>query len=274
MPKLCVDLVNCPVGGELISRFPNGSWRRDRIELMLGGCTVTLRQTQADSIRHLRNLQGQTVHTTMLDFGTVSHGRVRRAERTAEDLAWLLSAATMSPVRPFRYRVGKSIRTLAITNKTSVYRPTIDIVSGEAVRVFIERTWPAFRRFKRARRLPAVIDYLVMAQHPDQPLEVSTLLAFTALESLKATHSPGERNRFKQRVDRMLREVGMRRGLDRLVTARNSLVHEGIAGVPWVRLQNAHDRLQDILREYLLRVLGYHGPYLRYSAAGQKYRIL
>jgi hypothetical protein len=274
MPDLRVYIANCPVGGEAVTRLPKGGWKRDRIDLYLGGFPVILRQTDCGMPGRHREAEGHTVHTTTLEFGDISTNKRKRAERIADDLAWLLSAATMSPVRPFSYQFGRGSRTHTITNRTSIFRPLIEIANGKAVRVFVQSTWPNFRRLKRARKLAAVIDYLVIAEQPDQPIEVSTLLVFTALEALNSTHSPGRRQAFEKRIERMLAGVGMRRGLKQLVALRNRLVHEGLAGISHSTLRSHHDRLHDIVREYLLRLLSYRGRYLLYSGASRKARTL
>lgn len=274
MPILRVHLANCPIGAEHATQHSTGGWRRDRIELSLAGLAVVLRQTDSGMPGRHRQAKGRTVHTTSLDFGDVPSGKRRWVEGVANDVACLLSAATMSPVTPFRYEFGQTSRSVSITTRTSIFRPTIETISGSAVRTFIECTWPTFRRLKFHRRLVRVVNYLVLAEHPDQPIEVSTLLMLTALESLKSTHSPGQRGRFVNRVKQMLSEVGMQRGLTQLVKLRNRLVHEGLAGVPNSTLCKHHDRLHDILREYLLRLLEYQGPYLLYSAASRESRML
>jgi hypothetical protein len=63
----------------------------------------------------------------------------------------------------------------------------------------------------------------------------------------------------------MLLEVGVRRSVKRLVDVRNRIVHRGLAEVPYGTLFNYNDRLQDLVREYVLRLLKYRGPFGRYS---------
>jgi len=273
MEPLVVGIANCLIGGVEITRYQNG-WARDRIDIVLSRTPLTIRQKMEALPGKHSDFSGQAAHTTDIEFHHCVEAKVKAAERIADDVCWLLALATGSPVQPFSYFRGRYGRSQNVTYSAQVFRPLITPTDGEAIRHFLTSTWPAFRKLKRSRRLPAIIDYLVLADRPRQPSEISTLLAFTALESLKSTHSRGQRGEFEARVRRMLEAVGMQRGLCHLVTLRNKIVHEGLAGMPHNKVRRHYDRLQDILREYLLRLLGYHGSYLLYSSAARQSRVL
>lgn len=217
----------------------------------------------------LTEVSGRTVHTTTITFARLSPRRRARAESVAVDVCWLLAFATMSPVRPFRFAFGNTSRGLTTTQRAQSFIPTIALATELQVRDFLLATWTQYRRLARSRKLRRVIDYLVISEHPDQPIEVRTLLLLTALESLKSTHSPGRRGDFERRVRTMLLQVGLRPGLKLLVKLRNRLIHEGLAGVPYSSLSSHQARLHDLLREYLLRLLGYQGCFLLYSQSGR-----
>ena len=274
MPKLYVDVANCPIAGEGTTTLSTGGWRRDRIDLMQTPMPVTIRQTAAGMPGKHRYIKGQTVHTTTIELEDVSSANRSFSENVANELVWLLSFATMSPVRPLAYRRGTNGHYLRTSQKTDIYRPTIESNDGVVVRSFLESTWKRFRRLKRKRRLDRIIDYMVLADGPDQPIEVSTLLLFTALESLKATHSPGVRGMFERRVQAMIAAVDMKRGMRQLVALRNRLIHEGIAPMSHSSLIAHHDRLHDILREYLCRLLGYKGEILIYASGSRAVKVL
>lgn len=273
MEELIVGVANCLIGGSERSQYAS-HWARDRIDLVLSRTHLTIRQKRAALPGKHSDLAGKSVHTTDIEFHDLPKAKVKAAERIADDVCWLLSLATLSPVRPFSYYCGRYGRSQGVTYRAQVFRPLISSSDGDEIRHFVLAAWPCFRRLKRQRRLPAIIDYLVLADRPEQPVEISTLLLFTALESLKSTHSPGQRGRFEARVRRMLKDVRMQRGLRHVVVLRNRIIHEGLAGIPYEQLRRHHDRLQDILREYLLRLLGYQGRYLLYSAAARESRVL
>ena len=169
---------------------------------------------------------------------------------------------------------------------------------GTAVREFLERTWGGFRRESRRRKLTAVIEYLVTAERRDQPIEVQLLLVFVCMENLKATFArssgiPETKRGFhrvssgraatmtRQQLERspkygfeallrqMLKDVGMTRGLKRLISLRNQIIHQGLSTWPAKSRFKAYETCHDILREYLLRLLGFKGSYLVYSRASR-----
>jgi hypothetical protein len=142
----------------------------------------------------------------------------------------------------------------------------------------------------KQRKLNVVIRYILLADRPEQPLEVQLILAFVALESLKTTYahsnhipfvgghfrkisSPPMRNlrrepryRFEDLLKLMLGDVKMgKTALKQLIKLRNTIIHTGIANVRPRTLHKMHDSVQDILREYLLRLLNYKGEFWRYT---------
>lgn len=165
------------------------------------------------------------------------------------------------------------------------FRPPIDIHRGEIVKAFLETCWPAYRRLKRRRKLPTAINYLVAADL-HHSAQVKLLLTFTALECLKATHAaqagiPFYKGRFRnpkkgqayslrELTDKMLRSVGMRRGLRRAVALRAAIVHAGLTKHNLAQLIRWYDWCQSLLQEYLLRLLCYRGPFFEYSTREEK----
>lgn len=271
MPEFRVEIANCPISDR--DKAPHSAVAQNGLHLILDGFRVDIWQTADGAPSARQKIKGKTAHTTTFEFGNVPAVKQKRVQELASDLVWLLSLATMSPVRPLSFQFGRNIRRLSINERTVYYRPSIDTSDGSIVRNYLEKTWGAFRSLKK-RRLDRVIDYLVISEREGQPIEVAALLLFTALESLKSTHSPGHRGSFKARVENMLKDVGMRPGLVRLTNVRNQLVHEGLASIPLPRLSNHRDRLHDILREYLMRLLGYSGPYLLYKHMSRVSRSL
>ncbi len=265
MTHLRVHLANCPIGGQKFSVGSDGIHRRNVIELKLSGTQLRIRQTNEGMTLPRSKLSGRTVHTTTIEFDNVPPHRRHSLERIADDIACLLALATVSPVVPFQYEYGALGRSIPVSRKMTYFRPLIDRADGAAVSSFLKTTWTQYRRLKLRRKLPAVIDYIVHAQHPDQPIEVQVLLAFTALDSLKWTWCHQQFN-FRKHVEAMFKDVGMKRGLKRLIEVRNRIVHRGLAGIPYSTLTNHNDRLHDMVREYLLRLLDYHGPFARYSS--------
>ena len=264
-------------------------WKgRALIRLNLSGHSIEIRQ-RPDAIGNWPDLRDGFHYTTDL---YIHNARSFQTARTiAHDICYLLALATLSQVRPFAYEFPGHNSSHAVTGVTLLFRPTIDPANGRAIRVFLETTWQAYRRLKRSRRLPAVIDYLLTAEAPLQPLEVELLLLFVTLETLKATLRtcragiPFCKGAFRRLVNpskpcakqpafsfedlltRMFLKVRMRRGIRRIVSLRNEIVHFGLSRKPISRLSELHDQSMDLIQEYLLRLLEYRGSFLIYSAA-------
>ncbi len=62
----------------------------------------------------------------------------------------------------------------------------------------------------------------------------------------------------------MLDDVQMGTGIKRLVSLRNQIVHFGLSTRPVSSLSGAFDLCCDTIREYLLRILEYKGPFFPY----------
>ncbi len=165
----------------------------------------------------------------------------------------------------------------------------IDIDDGAHVRHFLEQTFPRFRRLRDKRRIIACIDTLLHAEAGIAPVELRMLAAYLTLEMLKETwarrkgikYSKGSfwrtgprgkpmRYGFEELLRDMCAEVGMRPSLKRLVQYRNALVHSGGLRLANRTKDRAYGAAQQLAREYLLRLLGYRGPYVVFGAMRMK----
>lgn len=126
---------------------------------------------------------------------------------------------------------------------------------------------------------------LFTCTRPNQPTECRLIFAFVLLENLKESFArsrsipyvkgffrvsiaaKARAYKFEELLDLMLKDVGMRRGLKRIVKIRNEIVHSGLYLRPHSKRWAAYERIHDLLREYVLRLLGYHGDYLTYTSA-------
>src|SRR5207244_1476392 len=112
------------------------------------------------------------------------------------------------------------------------------IRSGAAVKAFVEQTYANYKRLEKSRELNAVVDYLVQAERSGQPTECKLIFGCVLLENLKHSYArstkipfvrgffrrgPGPKAPtygFEELLTMMLRDVGMRRGLKRIVKMR------------------------------------------------------
>lgn len=289
MAKLTGYAVNCLLVGH--ERFARADGQVVHgLQVCLGRWPVTILQTGRAIGTPAREFQDLCTDTTEIIVERVSDKTKGSAERVVDDLCVLLSLAGSSQVRAHSYSFEGRSHSHAIIAQGNFFRPLIDIHDGETVKRFLEECWPSYRRLKRTRKLPAAINYLVAADL-HHSAQIKLLIVFTALECLKATYASHSgiayyRGRFRkptqssprkappygleELLDLMLREVGMRRGLKRAVRLRNAIVHAGLTRHNLRQLSDWYDWCHSLLQEYLVRLLGYHGPYLDYATREER----
>ncbi len=286
-PDYKASLTNCLVGG--IEFTDVGARRvRNKIPLKNLGFEVDLIQDPALIGQPVTAFADQQLHTTDLIVHNVAPYRVDAARRLVNHLSWLLQFASLSPVSVCGYEYpegsGKSSK-MATQGRVQYFRPTIDIQNGTIVQHFIHKTINNYKSLSRVRKIPVIIDYLVNAERLGQPVEVQLMMVFVALESLKDTYAkskgipyfqgyfrkaqnPSRRTpkySFEELLKLMMHDVGMRRGFKLIIKMRNEIVHSGISRKTFNARVRMYDRCHDIIREYILRLLGYRGDYLSYS---------
>ncbi|RJX32576.1 MAG: hypothetical protein C4531_06345 [Desulfurivibrio sp.] len=276
------------------TNYEDGSWSRNVIPLKLGRYRVKI--TQNDLVMSNRAKAEGFVHTSEIKIERVRS--FEEGKRVMEDLCRLLSLAAISQVRPFSYEYSNRQNSYSVSGQSMFWRPLLDIQNGEAVQSFVEQVWPRFRKLKRSRKLPEVIEMLTVAELPFQPLEVKLAQVFIILENLKGTFArsnnipfakgffrgisfPPKANPakekplgFEQLLKNMLGEVGMKPSLRRVVGLRNEIIHFGLSRKTYESLFKHYETCQDLIREYLLRLLGYHGRYWIYSKACREQGLL
>lgn len=273
---------------------PRGEGRiRNRIDFSLNSRKIVAYQRDECALGRLTELKGAWNHTTELHILNVREVDIPRVKREVTDLCHLLGFATGSRVWSYEFEFpieSGLISAQRVTGTLEVFRPPFNIHLGGEIRTFVDQTWKTFRRLKRSRRLNLVFDYLVKAEIPSQPVELKLLIAFIVLESLKDTYArqhgipyargyfrkisnPPKTNvekeptyRFEELLKEMFREVGMNPGLKRIIKLRNELIHSGLSRKPYISNWRTHEKAMDLIREYLLRLLGYAGTYYPYSS--------
>ena len=276
-------LANYLGGGEATSKTPDGRWIRNKTVLSLAGFEVEILQHPGLIAKPTLKYRGQFVHTTDVIFRNVPEKKVRFVNRAISDVAQMLSFAAVSPVRFFAYEYptgskrGSRWSTYGVLNTVC---PVIPIHDSAAVREFLTQSWAAYRREKARRRLPVVFDLLWLPEQPTHPIESRLLLLVTALETLKHTYAvqaglrfnngrfrsaSGRPYSFRELLTKMLRAQGMRRGLKQLVGLRNQVVHEGLPNRRFEAKRRMYRKCHDLIREYLLRLLEYSGPWMSFE---------
>lgn len=197
-----------------------------------------------------------------------------------ERICWLLAFATQSQVACYghNYPDGPPHKLL-----NSIHRPgqeadhVINPADGAAIRKFVDQTYPQFKALESARSLKVVIDYMLQAARPGLPMECKLVFLSVLLENLKHTYGthlqyaikggkfvdPVTKARlgFQDMMNLMFSAVGMAPGLQPLVDLRNEVLHTGVASLTHAQQKLQYDAATDLIREYLLRLLGFKGNF-------------
>jgi hypothetical protein len=272
--------------GNTRTDYEDGGWSRNVLSCRLGRYQVRVIQDR-DILSH-KLKPGGFVHTSQIEVNGVR--QFLEGEAVVNDVCRLLAFAAMSQVVPFEYHMEGRKRRMSVTGQPWWHRPVINIKNGDLTAVYLEKVWSTYRLQKRRRKLGEVIEMLTIAELPSQPLEIQLAQIFIIMENLKSTYarsegypffkgwfqksSPPKRNpekkdrwTFELLLAEMLTRVGMKPRLHRIIGLRNDIIHFGLSRRPYDSLSKHYETCQDIVREYLLRFLGYDGEYLIYRQA-------
>lgn len=276
--------------GNITSTTAKGYITRNILLLKLGRYHIKIIQNPNILLNKLK--PNGFIYTTDVEVNKVKS--FSEGKRIIGDLCYLLSLASMSQVRPFSYEYNGESKSYSVSGQSMFFRPLFDIHQAETIISFLEQVWPKYRKIKKSRKLAEVIDMLVVAELPVQPLEVKLAQVFIVLENLKSTYAhskkipfvkgffrevsnPPKANLanekiigFEKMLKDMMKEVGMKKSIKRVVTLRNEIIHFGLSRRPYKSLFKHYEHCQDLIREYLLRLLGYKGNYLVYSKASRE----
>jgi hypothetical protein len=267
----------------------NGSsWTRDTVEFNCGDQIFVLKQKANVITGDFSEFRGRFCETSEILVRDVAPDDVPRTLAAIDRICWLLSFAGLSRVLCYGhdYPDGSACGTRhTVMGVADFFRPTLEIRDGTTIKSFVEQTYPTFVRLEKSRKLNVVIDYLLQAERQNQPTECRLIFAFVLLENLKDTYARkrgipyikgffrkelranGPKYSFEELLHLMFREVRMRRGLNRVIKLRNEIIHSGLSHKPHHQRWSMYEKVHDLLREYILRLLGYHGTYLVYSSA-------
>jgi hypothetical protein len=292
VPTLTAYVANCLIAGDEITRHADGSWTRDLVRFNCDGWEFRFYQRADVAHGETEALTGTFCETTTVEVEGVQPNQLESALEALDAICWLLSFSGQSRVICYGHEFRKGRTTghfKSVIGIATYFRPPINIRDGAAVKSFVEQTYPSFCRLGGKRKLAVVFDYLVQAERPGQPTEIRLLLLFVAMESLKDTYSreagipyakgsyrrparkPGKLGAaftFEELLLQMLRSVGMRKAVKQVVALRNEIIHSGLSRKPHSRQWRMYERIQDLVREYLVRLLGYHGAFYTYASEG------
>ena len=266
MSNLRAYVMNSKVQGESFSEEVDGKVVRDTSVFTCEGQRFVL-QTKPEQRAEIlvENVGPQQVTATM---------------EAIERICWLQAFANQSQVACYghNYPDGTPHNLL-----NSIHRPcqeayhVINPADGAAIRKFVDQTYPQFKALESARSLKVVIDYMLQAARPGLPMECKLVFLSVLLENLKHTYGthlqyaikggkfvdPVTKARlgFQDMMNLMFSAVGMAPGLQPLVDLRNEVLHTGVASLTHAQQKLQYDAATDLIREYLLRLLGFKGNF-------------
>lgn len=287
MADLLAHVANCLIGGEMITDLGNGSFIRDTVTFTCEGrkFIVTQQPEVIKSKSPVSQFAGRFSMTTQIKVPNVEQSDVPEVLASIDRICWLLSFACQSKVVCYGHDYPAGVHTArkAVVGTTRFFRPIFEVRNGATIRDFIDQTYPAYTQLEKSRKLNVAIDYLLQAERDALPTECRLIFAFVLLENLKHTYaeskgipfvkgffrkgsSPKDATiSFKDMLNRMFKAVGMAPALDDIVTLRNSIVHSGMSDLTHHANWQTYEQIQDLVREYLLRLLDFKGSYVLYS---------
>ena len=171
------------------------------------------------------------------------------------------------------------------------FRPLIDYNQPKDIKYFVETCWPQYNSISEDRKLPAVIDTLLIPDIKNLPLEVRLATLFIAVENLKTTYAEkvagytfkrshfydgGNSKGFKALVTEMLAHEGMGSAdkIKELTDLRNIVIHTGLTTMTPSDMFRKYAEYKDLISEYIFKIMNYDGSFALYSARGTQFKDL
>lgn len=267
MPNLRAFILNSRLEGETFTEECNTS-SRDTVKFTCDGQQFIVK-TKPDGMAEVlvENVSPEQKASTL---------------EAIDRICWLLAFATQSHVACYGhdYPDGSSLGSReAVTRAGQNVDPVIHPANGAAIRQFVDQTYPAFKAFEATRSLRVVIDYVLQAASWGLPMECKLVFLSVLLENLKHTYGVSKGIPYingyfreakkrdaktiplKKMLRKMFGEVGMVPDLQPFIDVRNAVVHSGVIAKSPTDQRVAYGAITDLIREYLLRLLGFKGTF-------------
>lgn len=293
MHDLRAFVSNFPAAGTA-ARIDESGNRIEFLRLDLEGYQVEVQQVFVPRPRKLKEFRGQKISTTEILVRGVKEKHLSKALKMCDRLCWLMSLAglTMACRYAYEYPDGMAKNKGPVIGALNIFRPTLELANAQAIETYLQNGYLPFKKYEKRRDLRAVVSYLANVHSHEMPLQLKLIGCFVVLESLKATYASEQsipfingafrkgQNRkspvykFEELLMLMFQEYGVKYGLKRIIKLRNDIIHTGYTTRPFKQQLKQFDRVNDILRVYLLKLLEYEGDYPVFSKANRKYREL
>lgn len=283
-------LANCTLHGiEFTDVVKNGNpWKaRNLIRLNAGGFELQLHQ-DPNLPTNLSDLVGQQIWTTEFFVRNVEEADVPNLRKVIENVCELLSFSTESRVLPYysEYPAGSELWEMrAMVGTVQMWRRPFE--QAENAKHLIDTCFDTYVQLRDRRMLHVAINYIHHSVKMGLAAEARLALACVAFENLRynwaidtgykfidnAFHekvatpaNPGPFVGIARHLGEMFAELHMAADAERIVHTRNKVIHTGL--YEDVQNYDTYDYLETVLREYFLRLVGYHGPFLPCKGGG------
>jgi len=280
-------LANCALHGiELTEVTKDGKpWNvRNLIRLNAGGFEIELHQDPKLPV-NFGDLRGRWISTTDLFVRDVTQDKVDTVRGIIDNVCDLLSFATESRVLPYfwEYPAGSGLWSqYSMIGTVQMWR--YPFAEPEHVKHFVDSGYDRYVQLRNSRKLHVVIDYIYHSVMGGIAAEIKVALACVTFENLRhnwaldsgypsidgwfrekgaTAAAPGNPVGIRRHWGEMFAEVGMNGDVQRIYDTRNEVIHTGLYGN--VQNNETYEFLETALREYFLRLIGYHGPFLPYT---------
>jgi hypothetical protein len=302
-------LANLVGYGEERTTQRDGSWAVDKYQFKLGDHVVTIKQHK--SVWHLGKPEARGRLVPSSSVSVTKIGSLEEGTKLVQDLCRLLSFATHSQVVGYEFELGLEKRWPGATGTYNAWRPPFGNGVG-IISDFVEQAWPQYQKYKETRAISALIHMIVRSDTAGTVLETQITSSVQCLEALKSYFALSEGHRygikeakdgsfvdaakeqvsFAELLKLTLGDVGMSLPGDfqRIKRLRNALIHRGfiretdrvtkfifgplLPGAMHTAMFEVMEEIEDALREYILRLLGYKGGYWTYSNSGSSHKVI
>lgn len=184
MQNLEIFLINLFMRGE---EFPQHNKQPQQSSTIIECEGFKLEFQQLDLSINQKDCINKNIVTTKVTIENVNSSQIEHLLNIVDDLCLLLSFAQQSPIRRCGYKIGSNEQWISCTAYlTNPYTPIIRNY-GADIRIFLEHSYPIFKKIKDTRQLNVVFSYLCEANRFGTALEISLISHYVAIENLKHT---------------------------------------------------------------------------------------
>jgi len=276
-------LANLNIVGSKFSTDTHGHSVRNVMLLAVNGFDLDLIQDKSLINCSPNKLIGQFVNSTQIVARNVPENSVKKLIETIHKITVLLSLATDSQVRFYKWvnTSDFSGEQWTVNGVYSYFRPPLCTINSQYIVQLIEGSYSTFERIEISHKLRAAVDLFVTSEALTLPIELKLATIFILLENLKSSYAEnngycfnkgsyiknGQKGTFRSLLAEMFQSVGISPELSKVVKLRNEIIHSGLSQLDFKEQFNIFSFCKELTGEYLLRLLGYDGVFYLHTTS-------